>query len=409
MGNIRIFFLLTQILMASSVFALTFNQAVIELEKHNTVLSTLDSSKAMQAQAEVQSSWGDPKFMIAAKNVPKNNFDFNVSPMTGIEFSLAKKIPLTHKYSKIYDSFNHKANSYQLQAQNIKRMLISQLWFLAIERKKLTDDLNISKENLDWISKMLKISKKLYSNGKISQQALLEVQIRKSELEAEISNTNYELQKLRLQLDYLLQKKNSELNLDSIPWNLLKHKDSLNSQLNTFDYQQRILEEKLDSEQSNVTAHKLSYIPDINLAVGYTKRSDLDRNGDFVGASVTFELPFSSQKYANVENSIQLKYAALKNLKDYELKKNETLNMAHSDIEKIKSDLIILNNKTIHFAQNSRDITAKSYGLGKTTYFELLSAELKLQKLLLKRSSLNATLNKKYVEYKFVNGEKLYE
>ena len=66
----------------------------------------VSESQAFGQEANLKSSWGDPKFKIAVKNLPVNSFKTNETPMTGIEFGFSQKIPLTTKYSVIKESLH---------------------------------------------------------------------------------------------------------------------------------------------------------------------------------------------------------------------------------------------------------------------------------------------------------------
>jgi hypothetical protein len=46
---------------------MTFNEAIIILEKHESIDSIKYKSKALGEQADLKGSWGDPMFKIAAK------------------------------------------------------------------------------------------------------------------------------------------------------------------------------------------------------------------------------------------------------------------------------------------------------------------------------------------------------
>ena len=80
-----------------------------------------------------------------------------------------------------------------------------------------------------------------------------------------------------------------------------------------------------------------------------------------------------------------------------------------SQVKKFKSELQILNEQSIKYAENSRTITSKSYGLGDATYIELLQSEIKLQSLKLKSNLLTSKYRKTKVELKLLRGEKLHE
>ena len=59
---------------------------------------------------------------------------------------------------------------------------------------------------------------------------------------------------------------------------------------------------------------------------------------------------------------------AVKNYENYKRQKNRDISVISKEIEKLLGELSILKEKTIKFARNSREITAKSYGLGNSTY-----------------------------------------
>ncbi len=255
---------------ASNVFALSFNEAIRHLDGHELVKEIQDQSEAISHQGTMAGSWGDPMLKLAAKNFPQKTLRFNDSPMTGIEMGISQKIPLTFKYSYLEDSFRALSKSYILQSFDRKQFLIKQLWEVLINQKKLYEELKILEENQIWISKILKVSKKLYANGKISQQAILDIQIRNSEIESKVSNKNFELEQIQDHLEYFLGK-DSFVNIKTIPWEIL-----YNSSDNRKDYQDLAFKEKIRSKDLNLTATNLEYIPDLSFSFGIVKGSDLD-------------------------------------------------------------------------------------------------------------------------------------
>ena len=73
------------------------------------------------------------------------------------------------------------------------------------------------------------------------------------------------------------------------------------------------LKERLKAKELSLSASKLNYVPDLTVSLGYTKRPNIDGNGDFVGASISFPLPFSGEKYSKHGKAVQEKYMAVKN------------------------------------------------------------------------------------------------
>jgi outer membrane protein, heavy metal efflux system len=398
--------LILLMILSFSAHALTFDEALVSLQKHESIEAILRKSKATSEEADLRGSWGDPKFKIAAKNYPTDSLRRDQTPMTGIEFGISQKISLTTKYGNIEDAFESIAKSYEYEAKDRKQGLTKGLWDVLIISRKIEEELKILNENLAWISKILKVSKKLYANGKTSQQAILDIQIRKSEIESQISNKKYEQSQLGDKLNYLVGR--SLVDPTSIPWSVVNHKSGTKESSVT-DFRELSLKEKINAKELALTATKQNYIPDMTVSLGITKRSNIDGNGDFVGASVTFPLPFSGEKYSKHGQAVQQKYMAVKKYENYKRSKLRDVSILKKEINKLNDEINILNTKTIEFAANSRKITSKSYGLGNSSYVELLQSELKLQKILMNKIMLVAVRDMKIIGLKYVLGERLNE
>ena len=387
----------------ASTYAISFDEAIRLIKQHDTVKSLEDDSKIATEASLLDSSWGDPSLKIAAKNFPKDSLDFDQTPMTGLEFSLSQKIPLTTKNGNMRDSKDSISRSIQYDSIYQNRNLEKKVWTLLVNSRRLKEEVEILKFNLSWVNKMLKVTKKLYANGRATQQALLELQIRKSEIDIKLGNREHDLSAQDEMIFYIIGKR-ERIDVDSIPWKLLEEESK-----DIKDVKELSLKSKLSASDSYLSSKELGVIPDITVSLGYTKRSDIDSNGDFVSASISFPLPFLDKKYADKAIAIHSKSRSTINLNNYRnLKKQKVFHLQHEE-EKISSELKILNTKTIKFAENSRKITSKSYSLGSSSYVELLQSELKLQSLLVKRSNLNAKLSIAHINRKFLLGEKLHE
>jgi cobalt-zinc-cadmium efflux system outer membrane protein len=230
----------------------------------------------------------------------------------------------------------------------------------------------------------------------------LDIQIRKSEIESEQSNRIFELSSIDDKLIYLIG--SSSIDTKSIPWNKLgKSSETI------VDNKELSFKQKLRAKDLSLTAAKLNYVPDLTVSLGITKRSNIDGNGDFVGVSISFPLPFSRVKYSTHGKAVEEKYMAVKNYENYKKEKVRDISVLTKELQKTIIELNILKNKTIKFAQNSRQITSKSYGIGNSTYVELLQSELKLQKILMHKVMLEAKRDIKKATLKYVKGESLNE
>ena len=387
---------------AKNGYAITFNEAIKKLAQHESIDAIYKKSRAMLAQADLKGSWGDPNFKIVAKNYPIDSLGSDQSPMTGIEFVISQKISLTTKHKNIADSFQALARAYKYNAQDRKASLAKSFWEMLITKRKIKDEIGILVENKQWINKTLKVSKRLYANGKTSQQTLFDIQIRKYEIESEISNKNYELLQISDKIKYIIG--DDVVDKNTIPWELLNKNHA-----NKLDHRELALKEKARAKDIGLTASKLNYVPDLTLSLGATVRSNIAGNKDSVGASVSFPLPFSAEKYSHHGAAVAARYAAIKEYENYRKEKQRDTSVVKNEIHKNKNELKILNEKTVKFAKDSRSIASKLYGLGNSSYIELLQSELKLKKILMHKIMLQAKLDIKKITLKYLSGEPLHE
>jgi cobalt-zinc-cadmium efflux system outer membrane protein len=389
------------LLFSFNTLGIDFNKAIEIINNHDEVQILEFKRQSIKQLGLEKSSWGDPMVKVSAKNYPVDTLKSDQTPMTGIEFGLSQKISLTNKSSNIKGAFDLMSESINLEKQEYKRILIKELWILGINKDQLLKDKDIIKDNIEWVKKLLKISKKLYSNGRISQQVLFDFQIRKSELESSYEAKDYQIKELDSKVSYLLNLKSSTLNDKTFPWHLL---DSYNLSKTPKELS---FEKKIRAKELQVVAKKKNLIPDVTFSVGYTKRSNIDNRGDFASASIVFPLPFSDVKHSSLKDAIIEKESAIRSLYNFKSKRDSKLEELDYRVRKLQRELDILKEKTIVFAQNSRDISAKSYSVGKASYLEVLNSELKLQALQIQRNGLEAMLRATRLEKKFISGDKL--
>lgn len=383
----------------------TFKELIKRVEDHPMVLANLNESKAIGEMAEGEGSWGDPQLMVAAMNFPQDSLSRNESMMTGIQVGISQKLSLSGKYAKMRESLEAQSDSQAALTNQLKRRLYKELWSLAITKEKLVQEKEVLNESFQWVSQNLKITKRLYSTGKVAQQAVLDMQMRKSELSAQIGQKEYELKGIKHRLASLLGSERSlGINLKSVPWNSL---DKWKSSEAKTDFQLESLKHQLKATELKLSAKQRDYFPDVTFGLSYTKRNNIDGLGDFVGASFSIPLPTSDKRYAASKEALHQRVKAEQTYRNYLLAKPNILNQIKLEIEDIENQLNIIKTQTLRFAKSSRDVTAKSYSRGGSDYLELLRSELQYQNQLLKKVLLLSQLKMKKVDYLFVKGDDL--
>ncbi|EQC42949.1 outer membrane efflux protein [Bacteriovorax sp. BSW11_IV] len=395
--------LLLVTLSANALEVISYEKATQALNNHEIVQGGINRAAAISAMGEMEGSWGDPVLKLGIKNLPKDSLAQDVTPMSGIDIGLSQKIALTTKYGNLRRSFEMESKSALADSMEAKEVLLRDLWNLLLDKKQVGEDLKVIGENKNWIQKMLAVSKKLYSNGKIGQAALFDIQIRKNDIETSIAKLELKNKELDAAISYYIGEE-KEIDLKSVPWKKIakESKSQKDNRLEKF-------ENKLKGREYDLSAKRLNYIPDINVGLTYTKRENLDGKGDFVGASISFPLPFSDKTSSAHEQSAKMFIEAKTNLNNYKIQKQSAIQRVHFEILQLEKELEILVERTLDQARSSRDVTAKSYGLGSATYFELLKSEIQWQDVQLKKNMLTTKLLSKKIQLKYLRGDSLYE
>ncbi len=404
------FILILQI--SHSTSAMTLNEALLSLEDHKLVQSQLDTAKSMKEFSQAQGSWGDPKLTISAMNFPRDTLSRDDSMMTGIQVGLSQKIALSNKYGLAKEAYKDKALVKQYVGKQYQRELAYGLWEMAIEQTRLKEVEKILNENLGWLESNLKISKQLYRNGKIPQQAILDIQIRRGRLKGQIINISHSISSLHYKLASLLgQQEVNELRVSNNDWIFLeemkKELEKSSDEALKNDFELEKLKHNVKYSEAQLKVKERNFIPDLQIGLNYTKRNDRDGLGDFVGASVSFDLPTSDSRYAQRSEAHYQKLSAHKELQHYQLSKPHRLRQIDNDISDVLEQLNILRKSTLQFAKTSREVSAKSYARGQTDYLKLLSSELEYQNQRIEEIGLKAKLRRARVMYLFVKGARL--
>ena len=381
--------------------AFTFQNAVQLLEQHNTTAALQSAAAAAQHTGVKASAWFEPQLKFSAKNISQALLNNKTNAMSGVEFSIAQTIPLTASKSHLQASFNAQRLNLLQQAAQQQRFLLQKLWQILIAERKLHTELQILQESRVWIGKTLSVAEKLYTNGKTTRRAILDIQIRAAELDTELSNTKHELGEQWAKLVYLLG--NTErIESTSIPWQLLQHEEKT-----TQDYQAQALQYNLYAKRHQAKAQLLAQFPDIML--GFTYNPGFGGQDHSFSLQFSLPLPITASRRAEYARSLQAQQQAELQLAEYRNFKDSELQALQQRVAKIKAALRILQTGIKQYATDSRSLAFTYYRLGNTTYAELLQAELKLQEILLKQADLMAQLANTRLQYRFLKGVKLHD
>ncbi len=402
-GIMRYIISLFFIFFPAVLFAVNFVDVVKQIKQHDEVIAIKQQEQSMKHLALSKGSWGDPKLKLNFKNFPIDSLSSHRTPMTGVELAVVQKVQLTSKYSHRAAVFQEMSQVSKLKAEDKQQQLLVNLWKRLTEKRMITAKMAIIQEGISWISQMLTVSKSRYALGKLSQQALLDIKIRKVELGTKLDNMVFKLKELDHQLSYISPRAEHILLL-SVPWKVLD--GEIRSRAN---FKEQVLLKKISAAKHRLQSAKLAYVPDLTVQFGYTKRDSLDEQGDFVSASISFPMPFSNTSVANHSVAIHQQLKVKYQKDSFDRMQLRERNILKIKLQKIKSELNTLDGQTTVYAKDSRKIVAKSYALGEASYLDLLGVELQLQNIRLKKLFLTAELTLLKIDLRYLLGGSLDE
>jgi|GEM_PF-1178699 len=394
-------FMIAFVTNAQGAEKIEFTEAFKLLEQHSSVEDLKSKALAQTEKAHSAGSWGDPKLTLAAQNLPQDDLSLDQSPMSGFQIQLSQTIGITPKYGQLEKANQLLADSISSRADAQRLQLAYKAWSAAIEWQEGRGRLEVAQESLEWIENMLSVSKKLYANGGLSQQAILDIQMRRSELRSNILKLKSRLKEIEAMLSYVLPRR-YEIDLSSVPWRFFEK--NFSQELN--DPSEVELERLVESQELKLSAERWGQVPDLTLGVGHIKR-DANAFGDAVTFSVSMPLPTSGKRYSQKREALSQKRSALHRLTDYKNKKGSRLRELSLKTERVKGQLKILNDETLSYARNSREIAATSYQNGSLNYNDLLDTELKLQKFQDQRHEFEAEWRRSRLESMLLSGHSL--
>ncbi len=394
-------YLLIVIALLTSGF--TFRDAVQLIDQHTAVIALQRAAQAVHQEGVQRSAWSDPVVKLSAKNLSPAWFAGKATPMSGFDVGIMQKIPLTGRYRYLHEVFVAKEQSVQAQAEDRQRELLLSLWQILITERKLRAEHKILQENRLWLRKTLDVAEQLYTNGKTTRLAVLDIQIREAEVRTALSNKDHAHQEQQAKLHYLTGQR-AKIDFASVPWSLLA---TTPTDSDTQDYKEQALQYTRRAKTSQAQAQRAARMPDLIVTAAY--RPNLDGQGNFFSFSFSLPLPVSAGRRAAYASSLHAQQQAELQLDTYRRRKSSELDFLRRRSARITAELQILRSETQKFARDSRRLAFISYRHGEATYAELLQAELQLQNILLKQTALQAQLATTHLKHRYLKGAPLHE
>jgi outer membrane protein TolC len=360
----------------------------------NPELKALEAELSMnRAQIGPAGSLEDPMLGFEVMNVPPDSFRLNEMEMSGLQISLAQKLPYPGKLGVQREiaalrsqTLEHRIQQMKLNiGWNIKRIYYE--LFLKSHKK------NILENQRAYLRQTLKTSRDRYALNQVSQASILNLQVEEAQLVNEQLRLSSEMKDLEAELAHISGHaehgpKITLARLTMTPLNLKEWDDDFVTQkVVAQNAELRALQTDVKVGDARLDLAKRSYLPDFELMASYTLRDKVPgmetaNNGqDLVGARIGISLPL----WGASKQSEQIKEAMASRDRSTHALDNARLMQIHqaralvAELKESQQRIDLFESGLLQLSQQAVGAAQSAYLTGKESYASLLEALKKQQ------------------------------
>jgi len=272
--------------------------ALIETALEDNPMVAAQRSQLMATQYRVPQAGAleDPRIGVRVSNIPLNDLGLNKTPMSGIDFSLAQKIPFPGKlkYRKKVEQSESAAEKAMLgELENRIRYEVSQAYY---ELYRIDKALYVTRQNRALLIALANAAEARYATNQAKGPDVFRAQTFASKLENRLIELRQERESAVVRLNTLLnqasetpQKLRYRFKIKKPPvqpeWDeVLEERPLL-----------KALSDQVTAAEHRVTVAKRQYFPDFDVSVSYRLREpapgDPVNGSDFISGGVRMNIP----------------------------------------------------------------------------------------------------------------------
>lgn len=356
-------------------------------EAHNATLA-MDQALAEAAAQRIRpaGSLDDPRLRSDLVNLPLGDGDLHSSPMSGLQFGLAQKLPFPGLLGAREDAARAGAAAAEsgLADRRLRvRAAVEAAW---VELGFAGQALAITDRNIALLRQLSEVAAARYRVGRGRQQDVLRAQVELTRLlderlrnEQAIATREARLAEL-LDLPPLLHfAAPTEIGEDAP----LPDRASVLQQIEERSPRLRALAEKVQEKEHARRASELAGYPDLDLGIGYRVRQNVPtdpvRGQDFLSAGLTLRLPVNRAKWrARVaEAGAELRHAKAA-WRDERARLRDAGRSAYALLERADGQVTLLATGLVPQARQSLASSRSGYEVDKVDFLSLIDSQVSL-------------------------------
>ncbi|MCP4703663.1 MAG: TolC family protein [candidate division Zixibacteria bacterium] len=380
----------------------------VALENNPEILSSKYSFQAAEFKAKSAGTIPDPKFMIAALNMPRSSLSFDETPMSGIALGVSQTLPWPGRskaQKAVAQLLSKKQQQNILQNENNIIRMVKHFYF---EYSYWTKARQILDNNLELIGFLINIAETKYANGTSSAQDALRAQTTAAKLKNKRLSMTQMAQTALLNIGHIIDDpsvvhKTLMANIPENMDNAFPVIESNNPQLTKAKLHTSI-------SDKNLYLAKSGYYPNFTFGLDYRIRKDIPMDAlhgeDFVTVKVGFQLPlwFFARQNNQTKSARFAQKAANENYHAVQNNINKKISAVKLLMTRLTESFAQYNNSIMPQAMAAYEAAQVAYEVGEVDFNALLMAQLDLFEIELEQIALLKNYWQKHAELVELSG-----
>ncbi len=302
----------------ASTGPLTLAQAQsLALSDEPGVAAATARAASLAEQALASAALPDPQIRLGLANLPVDSLDLNREPMTQQQIGLRQAFPVAAGRRARQRHHEEQSKAMHFAAQMRRREVVRQVRKAWLQLRYWQQARHIVAANRQLFSKLVDVTRTLYSVGRKNQQDMVRAELELSRLHDRLFDIDEQTDASRAALAQWLGNTAANRPLaQRLPiWSVTAGIEELHARLQAHP-QLRMLNAQIAGEAANIALARAQYKPSMAVDLSYGIREDdpLGRSrDDFFSVVVTLDVPlFTANRQDKKLNSAQHQQAAIK-------------------------------------------------------------------------------------------------
>ena len=386
--------LLSILLCASSLYAITLDEVIVNaLEKNPSLKSISHRIAANSSHIDVSNQFSNPEIFYTQNSIDENQ------AMSQRRVQIKQKLPYFGKRESMQNVALAQENVLQENLERARAGLVNaikiqsyRVWELEKQYKIICDYTDLTRQNIALFESYTMTSDDQHMGIMSAELTLSDLNIQKSSINARI-NAAY------ARLSYLAAFEVRDLDITLVVEEMEGSSVMKQGLINNHDV--ALKEKEIQKNQAKVEISELNNYPDISLVAGYSQRENFDNYWSFgVGVS----LPIYGTEDYKEQEARKLVFAAQSLKKDVKTAVDTEFQSAYSQMKAAYETYHIVHDKALPQVEHMFELTSSSISTGGDLfkYIGILVQKLKLEQ---KSITAVASYNKAKAKISELSGE----